>query len=81
MIARKKWVKGVVTSVGDGDGFRLYHTPGPFWNWPLKLRRVPVGAKDSPVSHFVNSEGKIYSLMGSDPISLHFMSFSHLSTP
>ncbi|KAF8503878.1 hypothetical protein JB92DRAFT_2739261 [Gautieria morchelliformis] len=46
VIAKKKWIKGVVTSVGDGDGFRLYHTPGPFWTWPLKLRRVPVTAKE-----------------------------------
>ncbi|KAF8524330.1 hypothetical protein BU17DRAFT_35306, partial [Hysterangium stoloniferum] len=46
MIAKKRWIKGVVTSVGDGDGFRLYHTPGPFWRWPLKLRKVPDNTKD-----------------------------------
>lgn len=32
-------------SVGDGDGFRLYHTPGPFWRGPLKLRKVPTAPK------------------------------------
>lgn len=23
----------------------MYHTPGPFWRWPLKFRRVPTGVK------------------------------------
>ncbi|MBW0523048.1 hypothetical protein O181_062763 [Austropuccinia psidii MF-1] len=32
-------IKGFVTSVGDADNFRLYHTPGLGWNW---LRKVPV---------------------------------------
>jgi len=45
-IAKQKWIKGVVTSVGDGDNFRLFHTPGPFWRWPLKLRRIPSNKKD-----------------------------------
>ncbi|KAH9451155.1 hypothetical protein Pst134EB_018648 [Puccinia striiformis f. sp. tritici] len=31
-------MKGFVTSVGDADNFRLYHTPGFGWNW---LRSVP----------------------------------------
>lgn len=40
-----------VLSVGDGDNFRLYHTPGLFWRWPLKLRRVPTiqKGKSSPM--------------------------------
>ncbi|KAF8588123.1 SNase-domain-containing protein [Ramaria rubella] len=46
LIAKRKWIKGIVTSVGDGDGFRLYHTPGLFWRWPLKLRKVPTNAKE-----------------------------------
>ncbi|KAK0459786.1 uncharacterized protein EV420DRAFT_1537723 [Desarmillaria tabescens] len=46
MIARKRWVKGVVTSVGDSDNFRLYHTPAFGWRWPIKFRRVPTNAKD-----------------------------------
>ncbi|KAH7924409.1 staphylococcal nuclease [Leucogyrophana mollusca] len=41
VLARKRWIKGVVTSVGDADNFRLYHTPGIGWRWPLKFRRVP----------------------------------------
>lgn len=27
------------------DGFRLYHTPGPFWRFPLKLRSIPTTPK------------------------------------
>ncbi|ORY28499.1 hypothetical protein BCR39DRAFT_468219 [Naematelia encephala] len=46
MLDRKKWIKGVVTSVGDGDNFRLYHTPGPFFHYPLKFRSIPVTAKE-----------------------------------
>ncbi|KAK4170416.1 putative endonuclease LCL3 [Cladorrhinum sp. PSN259] len=37
---------GKVTSVGDGDGFHLYHTPGgrlAGWGW---LRRVPTAKKE-----------------------------------
>ena len=38
-------------SVSDGDGFLFYHTPGPFWRWPLKFRRVPPTQKgfDRPI--------------------------------
>lgn len=39
---RKRSLFGRVTSVGDGDNFHLYHTPGgrlAGWGW---LRRVPV---------------------------------------
>lgn len=38
---RKRSIFGQVTSVGDGDNFRLFHTPGgrfAGWGW---LRRVP----------------------------------------
>ncbi|EJD54050.1 SNase-domain-containing protein [Auricularia subglabra TFB-10046 SS5] len=42
---KRRWIKGLVTSVGDADNFRLYHTPGPFWYWPLKLRRIPSTTK------------------------------------
>jgi hypothetical protein len=57
VFSKKKWIKGVVTrssthfyseagiyynsSVGDADNFRLYHTPGPGWRWPIKFRRIP----------------------------------------
>jgi len=30
-----------VTSVGDADNFRLYHTPGFGWRGPLRFRHVP----------------------------------------
>ncbi|KAI6143432.1 SNase-domain-containing protein [Pisolithus tinctorius] len=43
IITRRRWVKGIVTSVGDADNFRLYHTPGIGWRW---FRRVPSSAKD-----------------------------------
>ena len=40
---RKRSIFGRVTSVGDGDNFRIYHTPGgrlAGWGW-LPWRRVP----------------------------------------
>lgn len=40
---RRKSLLGRVTSVGDGDNFRLFHTPGgrlAGWGW-LPGRRVP----------------------------------------
>ncbi|KAI0632698.1 hypothetical protein C8Q77DRAFT_1059037 [Trametes polyzona] len=46
MLAKRRWIKGYVTSVGDADNFRLYHTPGIGWRWPLKFRRIPVERAD-----------------------------------
>ncbi|RDX49048.1 staphylococcal nuclease [Lentinus brumalis] len=46
MLARRRWIKGYVTSVGDADNFRVYHTPGIGWRWPLKFRSIPVGRTD-----------------------------------
>ncbi|OIW35604.1 SNase-domain-containing protein, partial [Coniochaeta ligniaria NRRL 30616] len=43
---RKRSLLGKVTSVGDGDNFHLFHTPGgrlAGWGW---LRKVPVGKKE-----------------------------------
>ncbi|KAK0730815.1 hypothetical protein B0H67DRAFT_478951 [Lasiosphaeris hirsuta] len=43
---RRRGLLGKVTSVGDGDGFHLFHTPGgrlAGWGW---LRRVPKERKD-----------------------------------
>ncbi|CRK37218.1 hypothetical protein BN1723_004276 [Verticillium longisporum] len=40
---RKRSLLGRVTSVGDGDGFHLYHTPGgklAGWGW---FRKIPEG--------------------------------------
>ena len=44
---RKRSILGKVTSVGDGDNFRMYHTPGGWlagWGW-LPWRRVPTEKK------------------------------------
>ncbi|KAJ7650638.1 hypothetical protein FB45DRAFT_888331 [Roridomyces roridus] len=46
VFAKKRWIKGRVTSVGDSDNFRLYHTPAFGWRWPLKFRVIPSTAKD-----------------------------------
>lgn len=43
---RKRSLLGRVTSVGDGDNFHLFHTPGgrlAGWGW---LRKVPAYRKD-----------------------------------
>lgn len=43
---RRRSLFGKVTSVGDGDGFHLFHTPGgrlAGWGW---LRRVPKDRKE-----------------------------------
>jgi len=40
-IREKRFLKGIVTEVPDGDGFLFLHTPGPGWRWPLKFRRLP----------------------------------------
>lgn len=37
--------------VGDGDGFRIYHTPGPFYSYPFKFRNVPETPKGEPTCH------------------------------
>ncbi|KAH9477145.1 putative endonuclease lcl3 [Psilocybe cubensis] len=46
-LTRKRWLRGVVTSVGDADNFRLFHTP-PLggYTWPLKFRSIPSLSKD-----------------------------------
>jgi endonuclease YncB( thermonuclease family) len=42
VLRRRRWITGIVTSVGDADNFRLYHTPGFGWRGLLKFRHVPV---------------------------------------
>ena len=45
---RKRSLFGEVTSVGDGDNFRLFHTPGgrlAGWDW-MPGRRIPVKRED-----------------------------------
>lgn len=64
---RQKFLLGYVTSVGDGDGFHFFHTPGGFlagWGWlrfPPKTRKelkgqtwsVRIGGVDAPErAHF-----------------------------
>jgi hypothetical protein len=44
------------SSVGDADNFRLYHTPGLGWRWPLKFRRIPETVKGHPVQHVVEKK-------------------------
>ncbi|CAE6453935.1 unnamed protein product [Rhizoctonia solani] len=46
LLLKRPLIRGVVTRVGDADNFRLYHTPGPFWFWPFKFRKVPTNSKD-----------------------------------
>lgn len=56
---RRRTVFGKVTSVGDGDNFRIYHTPGgrlAGWGW-LPWKKVPTNKKelkDQTVSHAIN---------------------------
>ena len=45
---RRRSVFGKVTSVGDGDNFRIYHTPGgrlAGWDW-LPWKKVPTTKKE-----------------------------------
>lgn len=45
---RRRSVFGQVTSVGDGDNFRIYHTPGgrlAGWGW-LPWKKVPANKKE-----------------------------------
>lgn len=45
---RRRSLVGKVTSVGDGDNFRIYHTPGgrmAGWGW-FPGRRIPVDKKE-----------------------------------
>ncbi|KAI5124543.1 hypothetical protein M0805_003065 [Coniferiporia weirii] len=46
LITKKRWVKGYVTKVRDGDNFRLYHTPAFGWRFPIKFRHIPDKTKD-----------------------------------
>lgn len=43
-------------SVGDADNFRLYHTPGIGWRWPLKFRTVPSTRGGEPGGRASNRE-------------------------
>lgn len=42
-LASRSSIRGYVTSVGDADNFRVFHTPAP---WPLsRLQRIPKDKK------------------------------------
>lgn len=50
---RRRTLFGRVTSVGDGDGFHLYHTPGgklAGWGWLRKIPQARAGLKGNTVS-------------------------------
>lgn len=47
-LLRRRSLLGRVTSVGDGDNFRMYHTPGgrlAGWGW-LPWKKVPTARKE-----------------------------------
>ncbi|KAF8927400.1 putative endonuclease lcl3 [Dissophora ornata] len=46
MLQGKRTMRGKVTSVGDSDNFRFYHTPGGIWAGWGWLRRVPSNSKE-----------------------------------
>ncbi|KAF9416468.1 putative endonuclease lcl3 [Podila epigama] len=46
MLKGKRILKGKVTSVGDSDNFRFYHTPGGIWAGWGWLRHVPTIKKE-----------------------------------
>lgn len=55
-VFRKRWLYGKVTSVGDGDNFHFFHTPGGLlggWGWLRELPKLPrIETKDiSTASH------------------------------
>ncbi|KAF9381951.1 putative endonuclease lcl3 [Podila verticillata] len=45
MLRGKRIMRGKVTSVGDSDNFRFYHTPGGIWAGWGWLRHVPTAKK------------------------------------
>ncbi|KAF9363441.1 putative endonuclease lcl3 [Mortierella sp. NVP85] len=50
LLKGKTVLRGKVTSVGDADNFRFYHTPGGIWAGWGWLRRVPTESKAQPFS-------------------------------
>jgi len=70
---RRRSLFGRVTSVGDGDNFRLFHTPGgrlAGWGW-LPGRMVPkerVDLKDKTVGIFISLSGLQEGASSCDPL-------------
>ncbi len=76
---------GRVTSVGDGDNFHLFHTPGgrlAGWGW---IRKVPTDRKDlkgRTVRHLPTRPMKRDRALGTDEEAItRFLSASPASTP
>lgn len=64
---RKRSLFGRVTSVGDADNFRIFHTPGgrlAGWGW-LPWRRVPKTSKELKDN---TVRGKVCDLRGINPL-------------
>ncbi|KAF7375131.1 putative endonuclease LCL3 [Mycena sanguinolenta] len=73
VFARKRWVKGRVTSVGDSDNFRFYHTPGFGWHWPIKFRQIPSTPKGRACSLQLKDKTLHIRIAGVDaPEGAHF---------
>ena len=60
VFAKKRWVKGKVTSVGDSDNFRFYHMPGFGWRWPIKFRLIHSTVKGELILGLYNKYNLIY---------------------
>lgn len=54
----------ISASVGDADNFRLYHTPGIGWNWPLKFRRIPSTSKGERL--YLTEDFRLFNLCVAD---------------
>ena len=83
---RKRSLFGKVTSIGDGDGLRLFHTPGGLltgWGW-LPGRKIPTGRalKDRTVCTVRSlSKHKFNMVKWSDtPLIQRFLYVSLVST-
>lgn len=62
-LLRKGSLFGRVTSVGDGDGFRLYHTPGgrlAGWGWLRSVPRKREELVNQTVSLFTHCLSELY---------------------
>ena len=71
---RRHTVLGVVVRISDGDGIRIYHTPGGWlagWRW---LRQIPTGVRKRASSNNSGSknEGSGGSWMSENTINVRF---------
>lgn len=75
---RRRSVFGKVTSVGDGDNFRIFHTPGgriAGWGW-LPWKKVPTNKKELK-DNTVRLSLRLYSLWR--PFQLIYSPFAYRS--